>query len=128
MPQPISISDAEWEVMRILWDAAGAMSANDVVAALAAASRRRQSPRTVKTYLNRLLTKGAIRAEARGKVYWYAPRASRDACVRTEARSFLSRVFGGDAGAMLVHFVENAKLSDEDLHRLRTMLDRKNQE
>ena len=45
MPRPISISDAEWDVMRVLWEAPGPITASDVVDAL------KQNPRTTKTYL-----------------------------------------------------------------------------
>ncbi|HYE17149.1 MAG TPA: BlaI/MecI/CopY family transcriptional regulator [Tepidisphaeraceae bacterium] len=119
MPRSISISDAEWDVMRVLWDAPGPITAGDVVDAL------RQNPRTTKTYLNRLLKKGAVAFEARGKVYWYSPNVTRDECVRTETRSFLARVFGGDPAALLVHFVRDAKLSPADLEHLRKLLKQK---
>ena len=51
-------------------------------------------PRTVKTLLNRLINKGALAYEARGKHYLYRPKVTREQCVREETRSFLSRVFG----------------------------------
>ena len=54
-----------------------------------------------------------------------ASNVSRDACVRTEGRSFLDRVFGGAAGQMIAHFVEDAKLSKDDISELRRLLDRK---
>ena len=119
MPHPISISDAEWDVMRVLWDAPGPITANDVVDTL------KQNARTTKTYLNRLLKKGAVAFEAKGKVYWYSPRVSRDECVRTEGRSFLARALGGDPAAMLVHFVRDAKLSPADVEHLRKLLKEK---
>jgi BlaI family penicillinase repressor len=119
MPHPISISDAEWDVMRVLWDAPGPITASDVVDALG------QNARTTKTYLNRLLKKGAVAFEAKGKVYWYSPRVSRDACVRSESKSFLARVFGGNPTAMLVHFVRDAKLSPADVEQLRKLLKEK---
>src|SRR3954453_20273938 len=109
MAKSINISDAEWEVMHVLWGAPAALSANDVVAALA--GRKDWNPRTVKTLLNRLTKKGAVGFEAKGKTYWYRPKVARAECVKTEARSFLARVFGGDPGALLVHFVKNTKLS-----------------
>ena len=79
----------------------------------------------MKTLLNRLLTKGALAHEAEGKRYRYRPTVSRASCVRAEGRSFLSRVFGGKAGAMLVHFVQDADLSPEDIRQLRRLLDEK---
>ena len=60
-----------------------------------------------------------------GKRYLYAPAVTRDACVRTEGRSFLDRVFGGAAGPLIAHFVEDANLSKDEITELRRMLDRK---
>src|SRR3954471_15646694 len=101
------ISDAEWDVMNVLWSAETPLSANDVVERLA--GLRDWSPRTVKTLLNRLINKGALAYEARGKHYLYRPKVTREQCVREETRSFLSRVFGNAPGAMLLHFVAQAK-------------------
>ena len=58
MPKAINISDAEWEVMRVLWAAGEPVTASHVVDALA--GRKEWNPRTVKTLLNRLTKKGAL--------------------------------------------------------------------
>src|SRR5215211_4584007 len=123
MAKAINISDAEWEVMRVLWAAGGPRSAGEVVDA--AAGPNGWSPRTVKTLLNRLVRKGALEFEARGKAYWYAPAVPQADCVRSEARSFLARVFGGDSAAMLVHFVRHTKLSRAEIAELKRILDGK---
>ena len=123
MSKPPAISDAEWDVMQVLWDAAGPVTANDVVDRVAA--RNRWNPRTVKTLLNRLVNKGALGFEAEGKRYRYFPRVTREACVRRESRSFLDRVFGGAAGPMLAHFVSEAPLTEDEIRRLRQLLDRR---
>jgi BlaI family penicillinase repressor len=122
MPQP-AISDSEWDVMNVLWSAGSPLAANDVVERLAGV--RDWSPRTVKTLLNRLINKGALAYEAEGKRYLYRPRVSREQCVREETRSFLSRVFAGAPGPMLLQFVAQAKLSPEEVEALKKLLDKK---
>jgi BlaI family penicillinase repressor len=122
MASPSSISEAEWVVMQVLWDEAP-QTASDVIARVAEANG--WSPKTVKTLLNRLVKKGALRFEAEGKRYRYFPRVTRDECVRRESRTFLSRVFGGEAGSMLAHFVDEAPLTPEEIRRLREALDRR---
>jgi BlaI family penicillinase repressor len=123
MAQPPAISDAEWDVMQVLWHAAEPLTANDVVDRVPA--KNRWNPRTVKTLLNRLVKKGALGFTAEGNRYHYFPRVTREACVRRESRSFLDRVFGGAAGPMLAHFVNEAPLSEEEIRRLRELLDRR---
>src|SRR5947209_20479499 len=115
MPNLPSISDAEWEVMNVLWGQSP-LTANDVVGRLAA--RRGWSPRTVKTLLNRLVNKHALTFEAQGKRYLYYPVVSRDQCVRAESRSFVARVFGGALGPMLAYFVSQADLHAEEVEPL----------
>src|SRR5687767_6134426 len=100
MPKrPPAISDAEWQVMDVIWGRSP-VTANEVVARLA--GRADWSPRTVKTMLNRLVNKGALAFQAEGKRYLYEPAVSREACVRDESSSFLARVFGGATGAALL--------------------------
>lgn len=117
------ISDAEWQVMEVLWSSSNAMTANDVVAALERSTH--WNPRTIKTLLNRLVNKGAITFQADGKRYLYRPKVSRDECVRVQSRSFLSRVFGGATGAALLHFVEEHDLSPAEIEQLRRILARR---
>ena len=123
MPPPPPISQAEWDVMNVLWSADAPLTANEVVARLA--DVRRWSPRTVKTLLNRLINKGALAFEANGKRYLYRPRVPRETAVREETRSFLSRVFANAPGPMLLQFVAQARLTPEEVEALRRLLDRK---
>lgn len=116
------ISEAEWQVMDVLWRRSP-LSAGDIVDALARDTD--WEPATIKTMLNRLVKKGALRFKVEGKRYLYAPAVARDACVRSAGRSFLDRVFGGAPGALIAHFVEDAKLSKDEIAELRRLLDRK---
>jgi BlaI family penicillinase repressor len=117
------ISESEWDVMNVLWSADAPLTASDVVDRLA--GLRDWSPRTVKTLLNRLINKGALAYEPQGKRYLYRPRVPRERCVREETRSFLSRVFANAPGAMLLQFVEQAKLTPDEVEALRKLLDKK---
>ena len=118
-----SISDAEWQVMEVVWAHAGPVAANDIVARLEHSSD--WNPKTIKTMLNRLVNKGALGYELDGKRYLYKPRVAREECVRIQTRSFLSRVFGGATGAALMHFVEEHDLTPAEIEQLRRVLARK---
>jgi BlaI family transcriptional regulator, penicillinase repressor len=118
-----SISDAEWQVMEVVWAQPDPVAANEVVARLETSTQ--WNPKTIKTMLNRLVNKGALGYEADGKRYLYKPRVKRDECVRVQSRSFLSRVFGGATGAALMHFVEEHDLTPAEIEQLRRVLARK---
>ena len=115
------ISDAEWDVMKVVWDRQP-VPASDVVERLAA--ERGWAPRTVKTMLNRLVAKGALAYDVEGKRFLYRAAVKREACVRHESRSFLSRVFGGAVAPAVVHFLEHTKLTPDEVEQLRRILER----
>jgi len=118
---PPRISDAEWEVMRILWNRR-AGTAQEVVAEL---PHRKWSERTVKTMLNRLLAKGALKYELDGRAYVYRPAVRMEDCVRIASQSFLDRVFGGSNGALLMHFATRSHLTAGEIEELKSILERK---
>lgn len=122
MPEPIAISDAEWLVMNVVWRDQP-VEARAVVDELAEPNA--WSAATVKTMLHRLTKKGVLVARADGKKYVYRARVRRDACIRQASRSFLDRVFGGDAAPALMHLVESSELTDDEVAALRKLLDRK---
>ena len=120
MPAVPQISDAEWEVMKAVWERQP-VPASDVVEQLG--RERKWAPRTVKTMLNRLVAKGALAYEVEGKRFLYKAKVNRDACIRRESRSFLSRVFDGSVTPAVVHLLTHSNLSDDELKQLRRILD-----
>ena len=118
-PNVPKISAAEWEVMRVVWHRPP-VTANEGGEALA--DHKDWSPRTIRTLLNRLVKKRALRFEQQGKSYLYRPAVTQAECIRRESRSFAERVFDGRAAPMLVHLVRNAKLAPEEIAELRKIL------
>lgn len=116
----IPITDAESHVMEVLW-AASPRTAEEIVLALADTG---WAAATVKTLLNRLLGKGAIRAEAEGRRYRYAPVLRREAWVRGQSEGLLARLFGGRLAPLVAHFGERQQLSRQDIAEIRQLLDR----
>lgn len=122
MAKPLpQISDAEWDVMKVLWDR-GQAGAQEVTEALAV--ERNWRPQTVKTLLNRLVKKGAVAYAEEGRRFLYRAKVSRDAVVRAESKSFLSRVFDGAVTPAMVHFLKLGNLSKADVEELKRALDR----
>lgn len=119
-PAGIGISDAEWQVMQVLWRRSPRASA-EVAAALAESTG--WHPKTVQTLLGRLVKKGYLAYQAEGSRYLYRPAVSRRAAVRAEGRSFLDRVFGGDAAELLLHFAGQAELTPEEAAELRRLVE-----
>jgi BlaI family penicillinase repressor len=113
------LSEAEWEVMKVVWQKKSC-SAQDIIADLAAP--RQWSAATVKTLVNRLLVKKALRFRKIGKAYLYSAVWSEKQCRTREAASFLDRVFDGSLSPMLAHFVHCRRLSKQELQDLEDIL------
>jgi len=114
------ISDAESVVMQVLWNE-HPLSSEEVVAALADRSDWREP--TVKSLLNRLLTKGAIAAERDGRRYLYRPLLKRADYIHAQSKGLLDRLFGGRVAPLVAHFSEHHKLSKKDLADLKRLIE-----
>ena len=114
------ITDAEWDVMDVVWDD-HPIAAQDVAKKLERA--RGWTETTVKTLLSRLVQKGALEFERAGKRFLYEPAITRQQAITRESRTFLDRVFRGEASPLLSHFVKHGKLSAQEIADLRKLLD-----
>ena len=116
------ISEAEWEVMKVVW-AKSPRSAGEIIAELSA--RDDWHPKTAKTLLGRLVKKKALGFEKDGRAYLYRPLVREAECVQAASESFLDRVFGGALAPMLAHFVERKKMSPAEIRELKRLLEEK---
>ncbi|CBA16798.1 BlaI/MecI/CopY family transcriptional regulator [Xanthomonas albilineans] len=113
------ISEAEAVVMEVLWER-HPLSAEEVFAALSGHGGWAEP--TVKTLLNRLLNKGAIRADKQGRRYLYTPLLQRAQWVQQQSEGLLERLFGGRIAPLVAHFSERGKLSDADVAELKRLI------
>ncbi len=97
----MSISAAESVVMQVFWER-GALASEEVVAALESHGKWQET--TVKTLLNRLLKKGALRARKDNRRYIYSPVLTRDDWLSIESHGFLDRLFGGRVAPLVSYF------------------------
>jgi BlaI family penicillinase repressor len=118
----IKISDAEREVMQIVWTLRTATAA-DVIEQLV--PRTGWSHRTVRTLLARLVQKGVLSADEEGHRNRYRAAVTRNRCIREAGQTFLQKVFDGDPAELLVHFVQNSDISADEIKQLKGLLDRK---
>ncbi|HTQ98983.1 MAG TPA: BlaI/MecI/CopY family transcriptional regulator [Candidatus Acidoferrum sp.] len=119
MSKQIQISDAEWEIMKVLWQTPG-LTANEVTERLA--DSMEWHVKTVRTMLTRLQNKKVLEAKVVDKLYRYTPLLTRDACTGAASTSFLSRVFDGAFTPMMAHFVKTSPLSKKDRAELERIL------
>lgn len=116
------LSKAEWEVMKTLWKK-GPLAARDLYAALP--NRKGWAYNTVKTILSRLVAKNAVEYEQVGNSYLYRAARPQEQMLHKEIKGFLNRVLDGSLSPLLAHFIEDHDLSDEEIERLKKVLDAK---
>ena len=109
------ITNAELEIMRVLWKSEAPRSVAEIRTALAETFGWKAT--TVKTLLYNLRDKGAVEEVKRG-VYRAVMRES------VVARDFISKVFDGSAKKLVASLLDDNELSDDDISELRAMLAR----
>ncbi len=118
------ISEAEFEVMKVVWKYAP-INTNEVTEKLTQTTN--WSPKTIQTMLKRLVAKKALTYEKQSRVFVYTPLVKEEEYIRQESNSFLKRYYDGNIASMLASYLEDDKLSDTEINTLRHLLsDRQN--
>ena len=116
------ISEAEYEVMKIVWQYAP-INTNEITDKLTQTTS--WSPKTIQTLIKRLVSKGALSYQKEGRIFVYTPLVKENEYVNQESNSFLKRYFSGDITAFVSSYLENDQLSKSDIDSLRTLLSQK---
>lgn len=113
-----NISDAEWEVMRVLWKGEP-MTSQKIIDET---KQMNWHPKTVRTLIKRLVKKGAVSFKREGRIYIYHHIVEEKDCVTEHSQTLLDRLFAGSITPMVAHFVESKKLSKKEIKELRNIL------
>ena len=116
------ISDAELDVMKIIWTYAP-INTNEVIEKLA--PTHSWSPKTVQTMLLRLVKKGALTYTKQSRVFVYTPTIGEGEYRASQSLSFLNRFYDGALNAMVMNFIDSNQLSREEIQDLKRILDEK---
>jgi predicted transcriptional regulator len=115
---PVSFTDRELDVMSVLWDLGSATVAE---------VRERLSDElaytTVLTVLRTLEQKGHVGHTGEGRAHRYHPLVKRAAAGRSALRRLVEKVFDGSPELLMTQLVSDKNLSDEELRRLRRLVD-----
>ena len=116
------ISEAEYEVMKIVWKHAP-INTNEITEKLLQSTS--WSPKTIQTLIKRLVTKGVLTYEKQSRVFVYTPLVKESEYICQESNSFLNRYYDGDITAMLSAYIENDKLTEPKIETLRSLLSKR---
>jgi BlaI family penicillinase repressor len=115
----VGISVAESVIMEALWKQSP-LTAEEISAQVA--REQDWTEATVRTLVNRLLTKKAIAAKKDGRKYLYRPLMKRADYVQQESQGLLDRLFNGQVAPLVTHFSQRKKLSAQDIAELKRLI------
>ena len=108
--------------MKVVWGR-GASTVRDVYEAML--ERRKIAYTTVMTMMNILEQKGYLKKNQKDRAYLYQATRPQKQVIRGMVREFVDRVFDGSAEPLLLHLVEDRRLSKSDLEEIRRMIEEK---
>ena len=116
------ITDAEWEVMRVVWTLKETSSAK-IVKVLS--NKTDWSSSTIKTLIRRLVKKGALQISSKGRIYLYKATISEQSAMNNALFDLFSHLCHKKAGKALLNLIQRIDLSKQDIISLQKILDDK---
>lgn len=114
----VSFTDRELDVMNVLWNRGSA-----TVAEVRDDLHDELAYTTVLTILRTLEDKGYITHEEEGRAHRYLPAVERSKAAKSAVGKMLKKLFSGSPEMMLTHLVGDRTLSQDDLKRMRKLID-----
>ena len=115
-----AISEAETQVMEVLWAASTPVAADAVATRLQDRTDGQQS--TEKSSLGRWVSKGGVPAMPDVRRFLYAPLLQRQDWLAEQSTGLLDRLFGGRLAPLVAQFASTRRLSREDRAALEQLL------
>lgn len=119
MVDKVEISEAEFEVMEILW-VRSPQTSKELLKSL----KKNWRLTTLNTLLGRLAKKGAVTYSKSGREYLYTPLVDRESYVKQESQNFLQKVFDGRLSPLVAHFSKHLPLEKNDIEALKKLIDK----
>ena len=115
-----TLTEGELRIMEVLWRL-GRGSVAEVAEAMPPPP---VAYNTVLTTLRILEQKGHVAHEEAGRAYIYYPLIAREAAAQSAVKQVVSKFFGNNAGALALRLIENERPTDDELARLRSLIER----
>ncbi len=118
----ISIGDAEIEIMKVIWKSKEPITSLDIGKEVEDKGWKKT---TIATFLTRLVEKGALSAEKKGKLYYYTPLITEKEYRKLQTKNLIKTLYNGSARDFAVSFFEEQKLSEKDIQELMAIFEEK---
>lgn len=115
------LGKVQLQIMQILWRR-GQATARQITEELSAARPIAHS--TVQTLLRKLEAKGAITHESAERTFVFRPLAQQSEVTESALHDLVTRLFNGSAYGLVAHLLKHERISEEELRRIRQLLDK----
>ena len=119
-PKHTTLTPQELEIMKLVWQRDSA-TVRDIYEALL--EHRKIAYTTVMTMMKILETKGYLKKRRQNRAFVYRPAHPKNQVIGGMLREFIDRVFNGSAEPLLVHLVKTRKIRQEELQKIRCMIE-----
>lgn len=120
------LTPAEWKVMKVVWRfRSKGCAARDVYTETA--KTEGWAPNTTKAVIRRLVDKGVLTARPIGTSYLYEPASSAVKSLLAAADNLVDNILEGTTGLVVTHILEKCELTDQELQKLRNLIDQRTQ-
>ena len=125
MKDMISLTEAEWKIIQVLWDK-NPLTMMEVTHALEAETG--WTKHTVITLLKRMQSKGTVHIGERDGIKTYAPAVKKEQVAREQTRTLLSRLFSGRAAMLVSNLVEQGDVTEDEIREMMEILKKASKE
>jgi len=120
-----TLSGPQLDIMKVVWRL-GEATVRDVYEDLR--TRRSIAYTTVMTTMKTMEARGHLKKRTEGRAFVYIAVATESRMIKRIVGDFIDRVFNGSAEPLLVHLVEEQRLSEKDLKTITKMIREKNRQ
>mgnify|MGYP001025546714 CR=1 FL=1 len=117
----VKISDAEHEIMEIIWETEGEVTTADIIEQL---GEDKWKHTTILTLASRLVDKNVLKVRKEGRINYYSPTISKDEYKSYQADDFLEEMYGGSVKSLIASLYNNKKIDEEDIKELQDWIRR----
>lgn len=115
------LSDAEFEIMQVLWRHDEPMTSNQLLEEIG--DNRNWKLASLMTVLARMAEKGAVYCDRSTRTNYYTALVSEDQYKITEGTSILEKLFNRSAKEFITSLYQGKQMSQKDIQELREYLD-----
>ncbi|MCF6466066.1 BlaI/MecI/CopY family transcriptional regulator [Clostridium sp. Cult2] len=118
----VKISEAEYEIMKIIWDVDGEVTTADIIEKLGEDNTWKHT--TILTLAKRLVEKNVLKVRKKGRINYYSPVVNKDEYKSYQAEDFLEEMYGGSVKSLVASLYNNKKIDEEDIKELKDWIRR----